>query len=186
MTTSRRAAFLDRDGTLIEDAHYLADAGAVRLLQGVVDPVRRLNAAAVAVVVVTNQSGIAQGLLTEAQYEATRARLDDLIAAHGARIDATYHCPHHPAVTGPCDCRKPGTGLYRRAAADLGIDLARSLYVGDRFRDIAPGIELGGLPWLVPSAATPEADLERARAAGFLATSLADAVEAYLARDAGA
>lgn len=184
MTTSRRAAFLDRDGTLIEDAHYLADAGAVRLLQGVVDPVRRLNAAAVAVVVVTNQSGIAQGLLTEAQYEATRARLDDLIAAHGARIDATYHCPHHPAVTGPCDCRKPGTGLYRRAAADLGIDLARSLYVGDRFRDIAPGIELGGLPGSCHRRPRRRST-SSARAAGFLATSLADAVEAYLARDAG-
>jgi len=181
--TARRAAFLDRDGTLIEDAHYLSDASAVRLLAGVVDPVRRLNDAGVAVVVVTNQSGIAQGLLTESQYQATRARLDELMARGNARIDATYHCPHHPDVTGPCDCRKPGTGLHRRAATDLGLDLSRSLYVGDRYRDLVPGIELGGFPRLVASADTPEVDLERARVAGLLATSLAEAVASFLAEE---
>ena len=179
MTRSRRAAFLDRDGTLIEDTNYLADANRVRLLPGVVESVRALNDADVLVIVVTNQSGIAQGLLTESQYEATRDRLVKLMKDAGGRIDATFHCPHHPAVNGPCECRKPGTLLYRRAAEQFGIDLAASLYVGDRDRDIAPGLTFGGFARLVPSPSTPEAELNSARERGLLATSLGECVEAY-------
>jgi histidinol-phosphate phosphatase family protein len=178
MTDRRRAAFLDRDGTLIRDANYLADPDEVELLPGTVDVLRRLNAAQVPVVVVTNQSGIARGMLTEAQYQATRARLDDLLGAAGARVDATYHCPHHPSVSGPCDCRKPETGMYERAAAELCIDLARSLYVGDRFRDVAPGLALGGCALLVESPSTPAEDLELA--SDNLSPSLADAVDRFL------
>jgi len=185
MTAPRRAAFLDRDGTLIEDAHYLSDAEHVRLLPGVAEPVRRLNEAGVLVIVITNQSGIAQGLLTEAQYEATRERLDVLLAARGARIDASYHCPHHPDVSGPCDCRKPGTELHRRAARDFGLDLAGSLYVGDRLRDVVPGEVLGGTARLVPSASTPPDDFETARSRRLLATSLARVVDHFLHGERG-
>ena len=180
MSPLRRAAFLDRDGTLIEDAHYLADPNLVRLLPDAAASVLRLNAAGILAIVVTNQSGIAQGLLTAAQYEATRDRLDGLLAGHGARLDASYHCPHHPAVSGPCDCRKPGTGMYHRASQDHDIDLARSLYVGDRFRDVAPGLELGGLARLVRSASTPEDELERARHAGLAGESLAAVIGEFL------
>jgi D-glycero-D-manno-heptose 1,7-bisphosphate phosphatase len=163
----RRAAFLDRDGTLIEDENFLADPERVRLLPGVV--------------VVTNQSGIARGLLTEAQYEATRLRLDALLAAEGARIDRSYYCPHLPSLTGPCECRKPGTLLFRRAAAELAIDLTTSLYAGDRLRDAEPGLALGGLARLVPSPATPPEEVERARSLGILGAGLASAVDDYLA-----
>ena len=180
MSEARQAAFLDRDGTLIQDAVYLADADRVRLLPGVVQAVRALNDRNILVIVVTNQSGIAQGLLTEAQYEATRDRLVQLLRDSGARIDATYHCPHYPAVNGPCECRKPGTLLYRRAADQFDIDLAASLYVGDRDRDVAPGLGFGGFVRLVPSPCTPERDLELARERGILATSLGESVEAYL------
>lgn len=180
MSEARPAAFLDRDGTLIEDAVYLADADRVRLLPGVVPAVRALNDREVLVIVVTNQSGIAQGLLTEAQYAATRDRLVKLLRDAGARIDATYHCPHYPAINGPCECRKPGTLLYRRAADEFDIDLAASLYVGDRDRDVAPGFGFGGFARLVPSSSTPERDLELNRERGTLATSLGEAVEAYL------
>jgi D-glycero-D-manno-heptose 1,7-bisphosphate phosphatase len=178
--TGRRAAFLDRDGTLIEDLHYLSNAAAMQLVPGAVDAVKRLNDEGVLAVVVTNQSGIAQGLLTAAQYERTRARLDELLAAAGARVDASYHCPHHPQVGGPCDCRKPGTGMHRAAERDLDIDLRRSLYVGDRFRDVAPGITLGGLSILVPSRSTPPEDLERAEREALVIPSLSAAVERYL------
>jgi histidinol-phosphate phosphatase family protein len=178
MTERLRAAFLDRDGTLIRDADYLADPDEVELLPGTVDVVRRLNAAKVPVVVVTNQSGIARGMLTEAQYEATRTRLDDLLGAAGARVDATYHCPHHPSITGPCDCRKPGTGMYEQAARELSIDLARSLYVGDRYRDVAPGLSLGGCALLVTSPSTPAEDVEMA--SDHRSPSLAEAVERFL------
>jgi D-glycero-D-manno-heptose 1,7-bisphosphate phosphatase len=180
MSGQRRAAFLDRDGTLIEDAHYLADAAAMRLIPGAADAVKRLNAADVLAVVVTNQSGIAQGLLTAADYERTRVRLEELLSAAGARVDASYHCPHHPEVTGPCDCRKPGTGMHREAERALSIDLRRSLYVGDRFRDVAPGLALGGLAVLVPSPSTPPEDRERAEREAFVSPTLRDAVDRYL------
>lgn len=180
MTGSRRAAFLDRDGTLIEDANYLADPSRVTLLPGVTDAVRALNERDVLVIVVTNQSGIAQGLLTEAQYIATRDRLVSLMKQYGARIDATFHCPHYPAISGPCECRKPGTLLYRQASEQFGIDLGASLYVGDRDRDIAPGLAFGGFVRLVPSASTPPGDLSLARERGILAPGLRESVDAYL------
>ncbi len=180
MRTSRRAAFLDRDGTLVEDANYLSDAAAMRLLDGAAAAVRRLNDAGVPVVVVTNQSGIAQGLITERQYEETRARLDVLMAGSGARIDAHYHCPHHPQYSGPCACRKPGAGLFERAARDLDLDLRTSLYAGDRMRDVLPGMAGGAVAALVPSSRTPRDELERAGREGVLAESLDDAVRRFL------
>lgn len=177
---ARPAAFLDRDGTLIEDAHYLADPDGVRLLAGAPEALARLNAAGLPAIVITNQSGIAQGLITEAQYEATRQRLDDLLATYPARIDATYHCPHHPTVSGTCTCRKPGTGLYVWASRALGIDLERSLYVGDRRRDVEPSLELGGLGLLVPSPDTPPNDVSWARAHADVAHSLDEAIDHFL------
>jgi histidinol-phosphate phosphatase family protein len=145
----RAAVFLDRDGTLIEDPGYLADPDAVRLLPGSAGAVAQLNRGGLPVIVVTNQSGIARGRLTEQQYRATEARLDALLAAEGARLDAHYFCPHHPDLTGPCDCRKPGTLLYRQAAARFGLDLGASWWVGDRRRDVAPATALGGRGILV-------------------------------------
>jgi histidinol-phosphate phosphatase family protein len=180
MPELRPAAFLDRDGTLIEDRHYLASADGVVLLPGVADAVRRLNARGIAAVVITNQSGIAQGLLSEAQYEATRRRLEELLEAGHAHLDAQYHCPHHPDVTGPCSCRKPGTRLYVEAAAQLGLDLTSSLYVGDKWRDVAPALVLGGRGVLVPSASTPPADVDRARREADCADSLREALDRFL------
>ena len=140
----RPAVFLDRDGTIIEDAGYLGDPDRVRLLPGAAEAIGRLNRAGLPAVVVTNQSGIARGLLDETAYQATRARLDHLLAERGARLDGHYHCPHHPDVTGPCDCRKPGLMLYRRAAHDLNLDLGASWWIGDQPRDVKPATELGG------------------------------------------
>ena len=177
-----RAAFLDRDGTIIEDRHYLARPDGVALVPGAAAAVRRLNEAGVAAVVVTNQSGIARGLVTPAQYEAVRARLDELLAAEGARVDATYLCPHHPDFTGPCQCRKPGPALYEQASRELGLDLARSAYLGDLWRDVAPALHFGGLGILVPSPNTPEVDVVRAAAEATVATTLEDAVEHVLSR----
>ena len=147
--SARSAVFLDRDGTLIEDRHYLGDPAQVHLLPGASEAVRRLNAAAIPAVVVTNQSGIARGLLTEADYAATVRRLDELLAAAGARIDRHYHCPHLPDLTGPCACRKPGPLLYERAARELDINLAASWWVGDRERDLAAADRFGGRAMLV-------------------------------------
>jgi histidinol-phosphate phosphatase family protein len=180
VTVLRPAAFLDRDGTLIHDAHYLRDPALVRLLPDVSTPLRRLADAGYALVVITNQSGIARGLLSEMDYQAVRERLDALLAADGVTLDASYHCPHEPERSGPCECRKPGTLLHRTAAADLGLDLTRSLYVGDRFRDVAPALALGGRGILVPSVDTPADDIARAERDATLAPTLRDAVTTVL------
>lgn len=180
MSTLRPAAFLDRDGTLIHDAHYLRDPAHVRLLPDVVAPLRRLRDAGYALVVITNQSGIARGLLTEQDYLAVRDRLDALLAADGITLDASYHCPHEPERSGPCECRKPGTLLHRNAARDLGLDVTRSVFIGDRFRDVAPALALGGRGILVPSVDTPSDEISRAERDAELATTLAHAVALVL------
>lgn len=145
----KRAVFLDRDGTIIEESHYLADPDGVRLIPGAVDALRSLAADGWLLVMVTNQSGIARGLYTEAAFRAVQDRLEMELAGHGVSLDGVYHCPHHPAFTGPCECRKPGLGLYQRAAAELDVDLTRSVYIGDRVSDVLPAIATGGTGILV-------------------------------------
>lgn len=188
MVTARRAAFLDRDGTIIHDAEYLADPSRVRLLRGAAAAIARLNAADIPVVVVTNQSGIARGLLTLGDYQRVRTRLDQALATAGARIDATMMCPHHPDYTGPCECRKPATLLYEQAARQLGLDLAASVYVGDRWRDVAPAVHFGGRGFLLRSGAATTDDYNRADRAPAvdIVDTLADAVQRILAAGATA
>ena len=153
----RTAVFLDRDGTLINDPGYLKDPGEVRLLPGVAGAVRRINQAGMLAIVVTNQSGIARGLLTEEDYQAIERQVDLLLGREGARIEAHYFCPHLPEITGPCECRKPGTLLYRQAADRFQIDLARSWWVGDRLRDVEPALVFGGRGILLKgTAGSPE------------------------------
>lgn len=178
--SGRQAAFVDRDGTIIRDANFVRDPNDVELLPGAAASVKSLNDAGIAVIVVTNQSGIARGYLTAADYELVRRRLDDLLAAEGARIDQTYMCPHLPEITGPCDCRKPGTALYAQAIAEHGLDGKRSLFVGDRYRDVAPAAKFGGLGILLDVASTPADDLVRAQRDGIrTARSLGDAIDQF-------
>ncbi len=139
--TPQAAVFLDRDGTLIEDRHYLGNADGVVLLPGVGNALRRLADAGVLRIVVTNQSGIGRAYFDRHAFDATEAAMQARLAADGATIDATYCCPHAPDAG--CLCRKPGTALHREAAAAWNIDLARSWCVGDRARDVLPALELG-------------------------------------------
>lgn len=143
------AVFLDRDGTLIEDTGYIRDPAHVRLLGGAAAALARLNTAGIPVIVVTNQSGIARGLLGWDDYRAVQARMEELLAAEGARIGASYVCPHHPSITGPCDCRKPGPRLYRDAGEAHGIALGRAVWIGDRMSDVEPARTFGGRGVLV-------------------------------------
>lgn len=151
----RRAVFLDRDGTLIEDLSYLRDPAQVRLLPGAAAAVGRLNRAGILAIVVTNQSGIGRGLLTLDQYTQAERRVEELLADQGARLDAHYFCPHLPELDGPCGCRKPGPLLYQQAAARFGIDLGGSWWVGDRLRDVEAAALLGGRGILVQTGPVP-------------------------------
>jgi D-glycero-D-manno-heptose 1,7-bisphosphate phosphatase len=176
----RRAVFLDRDGTIVHDPGYLHDPGKVRLLPGAGEAIRRLNAAGWLVVTVTNQAGIARGLYGVADYHAVQRRVAELLEGHGAHLDASYFCPHHPQVTGPCPCRKPGVKLFVDARDALGVSLGRSWWVGDRLGDVQPGRELGGRAILV---ATGEGNRhrEQARALGVpVVPDLAAAVDDIL------
>ena len=151
---ARRAVFLDRDGTLIEEVGYLDRAERVALYPWSIDAVRALNRAGLPVVMVSNQSGVARGFFTEAVVEAVHGHIADLLEAGGVHIDAYYYCPHHPdgcvpAYARACDCRKPGRGLVDQAVAEFGIDPARSFTVGDRWLDIALARTVGARGLLV-------------------------------------
>jgi D-glycero-D-manno-heptose 1,7-bisphosphate phosphatase len=150
----RRAVFLDRDGTLIEESGYLDRLERLVFFPYSVDAVRVLNRAGFLVVVVTNQAGIARGIVKESFVAEAHRYIADRVEAGGAKIDAFYYCPHYPTGTVEqyrtvCDCRKPQPGLLRRAAADLDIDLARSFVVGDRWHDLAAGQAVGARGVLV-------------------------------------
>ena len=166
----RRAVFLDRDGTLIEEAGYLDRLERLALFPYSVDAVRVLNRGGFAVVVVTNQSGVARGIVREAFVGEAHRRIAGIMAAGGARIDGFYYCPHHPeaaveAFRVRCDCRKPAPGLLRRAAEALDLDLGRSIAVGDRWHDVAAGRAAGTRSVLVRTGvgrlneAAPDADV---------------------------
>jgi histidinol-phosphate phosphatase family protein len=175
----RPAVFLDRDGTLIHDRHYLSAPAGVELLPGAGDAVARLNRAGLFVVLVTNQSGIGRGWFGEGDYRAVHARLVELLAEHGARLDADYHCPLAPGAPDPGAMRKPGTGMFLQAAREHGVDLAASWYVGDRARDVAPAGELGGRGVLVRGPQT-EASAAASPALAAVVESLGEAVDLIL------
>lgn len=147
---ARGAVFLDRDGTLVEDPGYLHDPSRVVLLPKVTEGLAVLARAGWPLVVVSNQSGIARGLFGLEAYLAVMDRIAEVLAPHGIRFLASYHCPHLPELTGPCACRKPGTALFERAAREHDLELARSWFVGDRLRDVEPACRLGGRGVLLP------------------------------------
>jgi histidinol-phosphate phosphatase family protein len=137
----RRAVFLDRDGTLIEDTGYPRDPGLVRLLPGAAEALRELDRLGFLLVVVSNQSGVGRGLVTPAEANAVAARFVDCLRSHGARVHASYYCLHAPEDG--CSCRKPEPGMLRRASTELGIALGRSFLVGDKPGDIEAGRRAG-------------------------------------------
>ena len=146
------AVFLDRDGTLITETGYLTDPRGFEFVPGAVDALRRLNEAEIPVALVTNQSAVARGWLTEERLEAIHAALRDRLAHAGARLDEILYCPHHPTegpdgaagpFTGPCECRKPLPGMLTEAAQRFGVDLRQAVTIGDSDRDLRAGESAG-------------------------------------------
>ncbi len=155
MTRSfERAVFIDRDGTLIEEVGYLDRADRVSFFPWTVAAVRALNRAGVAVVMVSNQSGLARGFFTQPVVEDVHGRIAALLAAGDAHLDAYYYCPHHPdgKVAGlgiVCECRKPARGLVDRAVSEFGVDPERSFVIGDRWVDVGLARNVGAKGVLV-------------------------------------
>jgi D-glycero-D-manno-heptose 1,7-bisphosphate phosphatase len=150
------AVFLDRDGTLIDDVDYLSGFDQITLFPWSVDALRLLARAGFLAVVVTNQSAVARGMVTEDFVRESHAELNRRLERGGARVDAFYFCPHHPDAAieryrGQCRCRKPEPGMIEDAARDLEVDLGRSWMVGDRWIDVAAGNAAGVRTVLVRS-----------------------------------
>lgn len=152
---TRCAVFLDRDGTLVaEREDWLLSPRDVRLLPGSAAAVRRLNEAGYVVVLLTNQSAVARGLLPEAGLAAIHDELHRRLARHGAHLDAVYYCPHHPTAgrgryRRDCVCRKPGKGMLEAACRDLDLALPGSAVVGDDLRDVLIARDTPLRPFLV-------------------------------------
>jgi D-glycero-D-manno-heptose 1,7-bisphosphate phosphatase len=144
----RAAAFIDRDGVINVDRHYVHRIEDFEVLPGVVQGLRLLAQQGFALVVVTNQAGIARGLYTLDQYLVLTQHMRSVLATQGVQLDGVYHCPHHPegrvaAFTGDCSCRKPSPGMLLQAAAELHLDLSRSVMIGDKPTDAAAGKAAG-------------------------------------------
>jgi D-glycero-D-manno-heptose 1,7-bisphosphate phosphatase len=142
------AVFVDRDGTICFDKHYLADPGGFELIPTVAEGIKKLNDAGIPVIVVTNQSGIARGYFTDETLSKIHEHMKRTLKATGAEIQDIFYCPHLPGSG--CDCRKPAAGLLRQASEKHGIDLRKSFVVGDRMMDVEMAHAVGAAGVLVP------------------------------------
>ena len=150
MTIMRRnkAFFLDRDGVIIKNIPYLNSIGGLEFLPGVEYAIRLINKSGYKCIVITNQSGVARGLVSIDQIEIIHKYIKKSLRKHGAIIDAFYFCPHHPSAKIAkyainCECRKPRAGMFYQAAKDHKLDLSDSVMVGDNNIDIAAGVNAG-------------------------------------------
>ena len=143
----RRAAFLDRDGTICEEMGYVNHVDRLQIFPFAAAAIRQLNEAQVPVIVVTNQSGVARDIFPESLVHQVHEKMIAELSAGGARVDAIYFCPHKSEDA--CECRKPNPGLLERAAGDHALDLSASWVVGDRYADLEMGHAAGARGILV-------------------------------------
>lgn len=185
MNLLRRAVFLDKDGTLVEDVPYNVDPAKICLTPGAGSGLRRLAQAGFALVVVSNQSGVARGYFPESALTAVEARLRELLQAEGAQLDGFHYCPHHPVGKVPeyarsCSCRKPAPGLVLAAAQQLNLDLRQSWLVGDILDDIEAGRRAGCRTVLLNTGHETEWSLMPERLPHRVAPHLTDAADQIL------
>ena len=139
----QKACFLDRDGVVNVEVSYLHEPEKTVLESGIVDALKAIHQHGFLAVVVTNQAGVARGKYPEEDIFKVHARLQELLAEYGEKIDAFYYCPHHPEHSGECACRKPNPGMLLQAVKDLNIDVTNSLMIGDRMSDVNAGRNAG-------------------------------------------
>lgn len=179
----RRAVFLDRDGVLVRLVPYLSRVEEMELHDGVGEHLRRLEEAGFALVVITNQSAVARGILSQSRLEELHRSLREMLAGEGVTLDGVYACPHHPDFTGPCDCRKPEPGLLLRAAEELRLDLSSSYLVGDRWDDLEAARRAGARGILVKTGYGEEESRRRTDAAAPIVEDLQAAVRWILSEE---
>lgn len=186
----KKAIFLDKDGTLVEDVPYNCDVRLIRLMPGASDGLRRLQAAGYALIVVSNQPGVAHGFFSTEALRPVETMLGALLADERIRLDGFYYCPHHPegcvaAYATVCDCRKPSPGLLIQAASDYAIELRTSWMVGDILHDVEAGRRAGCRTILIDNGHETEWDLSAHRCPDATATDLASAADIILALESG-
>jgi D-glycero-D-manno-heptose 1,7-bisphosphate phosphatase len=171
----RRFVLLDRDGTIIVEKHYLSDPDGVELIAGAAEGLRSLQRLGLGLVIVTNQSAIGRGYFDGARLAEIHARLAELLAAEGVRLDGVYVCPHHPDAG--CACRKPAPGLVLQAAAELGFDPAECFVVGDMASDVGLGRAVGATSLLVRTGYGAETEARGEAAPDHVVDGLREAAE---------
>lgn len=161
----KRAVFLDRDGTINREMGYLSDIKKLYVFTNAARAIKLLSEAGFRIIIVSNQSGIARGLIKKKELEKINCRLQELLARGGARIDAFYICPHHPDER--CSCRKPKTGLIKKAKRDFSLDLSRSYVIGDKLTDIEMGRNAGVRESILVLTGFGRGEMRRAGDTGF-------------------
>ncbi|MDH5726891.1 MAG: D-glycero-beta-D-manno-heptose 1,7-bisphosphate 7-phosphatase, partial [Nitrospira sp.] len=178
--------FLDRDGTLNADPGYITSPDQLELFPGVPETLARLKRAGARLILVTNQSGIARGLLSQDDLAVVHAKLKRILDGAGASLDAIYFCPHHP--DDGCDCRKPNPGMIDQAVRERRVDLERAYLIGDHVRDIELAKRIGARSVLVTTGVVRPQESERlketALAPDWIASSMTEAAD-WLLCDAG-
>jgi D-glycero-D-manno-heptose 1,7-bisphosphate phosphatase len=169
---SRRFVMLDRDGTIIEERHYLADPDQVEIIPGVVEALHAFREMGLGLVVITNQSGLGRGLFSYDQLEQVNRRMASILEVEGISLDGIYICPHRPDAQ--CTCRKPLTGMALEAARDLRFVASRGFVVGDRASDINLGRNLGATTFLVRTGYGTQVEAQGQAKPDFVVDSLKD------------
>jgi D-glycero-D-manno-heptose 1,7-bisphosphate phosphatase len=182
--------FLDRDGTIVEDVGYVTVPEMLRVLPGVAEAIVLIRRRGWKVIVVSNQAGVAKGLITEDELAGINMRLVLMLGAEGAEVDGIYCCPHHPEGTAPeyaveCDCRKPRPGLLEQAAREHDLELSECVMVGDALRDIQAGRAAGTAAVLVLTGHGPESAAQE-HGADYVARDLVDAAGWIASREGNA
>ena len=169
-----RAVVLDRDGTVIEECHYLSDPAQVVLIPNIGPALRVLQASGLRLVIVTNQSAIGRGFFDLKRLEAIHARMQQLLAAEGVSIDGIYFCPHTP--DDGCVCRKPRPGLMEQVARDYHITPRRCFVIGDKACDVEFGRAVGAITFLVKTGYGAELAAQGIDAADYVVDDVSAAV----------